>query len=134
MNDYPDHIVIAKISSLLYGFNQLLEYVIDLIIVVQFFKDLNFEFICVALEFLIFPVSDANYFEFSKTCVFSLEYVIIEIEIVLWFWRLRWFSSWFLWSLCILHLKWSVSPWFCRLLCNFILKWVAVKQASPHGY
>ena len=53
MNEYPDHIVIAKLSSLLYGFNQFLEYVIDLIIVVQFFKDLNSEFICVAFKFLI---------------------------------------------------------------------------------
>ena len=84
MNDYPDHIVIAKLSSLLYGFNQFLEYVIDLIIVVQFFKDLNSEFICVAFEFLILPVSDANYFELSKTRVFGLEYVIVEVETIVW--------------------------------------------------
>ena len=95
---------------------------IDLFNIIEFFKDFNFEVVCVALEFLIFPALDGNYFEFSKTCVFGLEYVIIEIEIVLWF------SSWFRWSSCILHLKWSVSPWFCRLLCNFILKWVVVKQ------
>ena len=45
---------------------------IDLFNIVQFFKDFNFEFVCVALEFLIFPALDANYFEFSKTCVFSV--------------------------------------------------------------
>ena len=72
---------------------------IDLFNIVQFFKDFNFEFVCVALEFLIFPALDANYFEFSKTCVFGLEYVIVEIEIVLWFWRLWWFSSGFWWSI-----------------------------------
>ena len=48
---------------------------IDLFNIIQLFKDFNFEFNCVALEFLIFLALDANYFEFSKTCVFGLEYM-----------------------------------------------------------
>ena len=55
--------------------------------VVQLFKDFNFEFICVAFEFLILPALYANDFEFFKALVFGLEYVIVEVEFVLWCWR-----------------------------------------------
>ena len=35
-----------------------------------------------------------------------------------------WFSSWFRWSSCILHFKWSVSPWFWDwLVCISALFW-----------
>ena len=88
MDDESEHIIIAKISSPFYGLNLFLEYVIYLFNVVQLVKDFNFEFVCKRFEFLILSALYANYFEFFKALVFSLEYVIAEIEIVLWWLRL----------------------------------------------
>ena len=64
--------------------------------VFQLLEDFNFEFVCVDFAFLIFPALYANYFEFFKALVFSLEYVIVEIEFVFWCWWLR-FTSGFWW-------------------------------------
>ena len=44
--------------------------------VIQLLKDFNFEFICVAFEFLIFPALYANYFEFFKALISCLEYIM----------------------------------------------------------
>ena len=61
-----------------------MENVIDLFNIVQFFKDFNFEFIRVAFEFFILSALYTNNFELFKTRVFSLEYVIIEVETIVW--------------------------------------------------
>ena len=62
--------------------------------IVQFFKDFNFEFIRVALEFFILTALYTDNFEFFKALILCLEYVIVEVEFVFWcpsgFW---WFFS-----------------------------------------
>ena len=55
--------------------------------VVQLFKDFNFEFISETFEFFILSALYANDFELFKALVFSLEYVIVKIEGILWQWR-----------------------------------------------